>query len=176
MARFKPALRNERFPASHRLLLQTTGPVAVREIVNTVDISLHGARVLARSKLQAKARGTVELLDIPPRPVPCRVVWQDVKSNEQGCYEVGLELGLELGTRMSLWDILVSENKSEEPAVESGHAPPEVAPIASLIGDVAGKAGDQTSIQLWSSLVQLLEARGLFTRDDLIETLRTIGK
>ncbi len=36
--------RNERRNAAHRLLLQITNPIPVREMVTTIDISLHGAR------------------------------------------------------------------------------------------------------------------------------------
>jgi hypothetical protein len=141
-------------------------------MVSTVDISLHGARVLAQRKHKPESRGTVELLGAR-RVVPCRVVWQATERNEQGFLETGLELGLEQTSWTSLFNALPfakPDAAGGPPADSSG----EIAPVASEIADAQASRGDQAIIELWSALLELMETKGVFTRDDFIATLRKI--
>src|SRR5437667_4904051 len=95
--------RNDRHGVSHRLRLRLTDPARMEEVINTLDVSLNGARVLARGRFPPESRGTVELVETGRR-VPCRVVWRAANATDQGLCEMGLELGLEPETFKSLWE------------------------------------------------------------------------
>ncbi len=141
-------------------------------MVSTLDISLHGAKVLAQRKHKPESHGTVELLGAR-RVVPCRVVWQATERNEQGFLETGLELGLEQSSWTSLFNELqfAMPGAAGPPAADSAN---EIAPVASEIAGAQASRGDQAIIELWSALLELLETKGVFTRDDFIATLRKI--
>lgn len=174
MRGFSISRRFERRTAAHRLLLHITDPIPFREMVSTLDISLHGTRILAQRKHRPESRGTAELLGTG-RAVPCRVVWQADKRNEQGFLETGLELGLDLSSRTSLFSGL----ESAKPAAAGGPSPAsagEVAPIASEIAEAQASRGDQAIIEIWSALLELMETKGVFTREDFVATLRKIGQ
>lgn len=158
MAEYAIKRRYERRNAVHRVLLKTTHPSAVQEIVDTIDISSNGAKVAMENRLASGARGTLELLGTGCR-VPCRIVWQSGEANEDGHHETGLELGLESSTRAPLWDALTQAQ----------------APLAAATSP-AEPAQEASIAQLWSSLVSLLEKNGVLNRQELVAELNRIAK
>ncbi len=103
------------------------------------------------------------------------MAWQAAERNEQGFRETGLELGLEMFSRTSLFRGLEFANNAAAGEPSPGF-PGEIAPIASEIADAQASRGDQAIIELWSALLELLEAKGVFTREDFVATLRKIAQ
>ncbi len=85
--------RSERVPATRKLILTILGPSGaeiLKEIITTVEISKHGARVRGRRTLQSNWKGNFVQLD-SGRQAPVRVVWQ-VKPEASEYMESGLEI------------------------------------------------------------------------------------
>src|ERR1019366_10189315 len=102
MRKSKMDRRSERVLVVHRLLLTIFSPGGaelLKEIVTTLDISKHGARVRGRRTLQENWKGTLTHLS-SDRQVPCRVSWQS-KSNTDGEY---FESGIEILADFDFWD------------------------------------------------------------------------
>ena len=82
--------RSKRVSKSERVLLSITDPTEIQDVVVTLEVSQHGAKVLARRKLQANSRGTATFI-AGGKQVPCRVAWQRPPGAE-GRMETGLEI------------------------------------------------------------------------------------
>lgn len=171
---------SERFNMTHRLLLEITDPRPSKEIVVTEEVSERGARIWARRKYEPGSEGSVELM-AARRRVPCRIVWQIAEKNPEGYRETGMIIL----ANIDFWRISFQEALSAKPMEESGPAPPAAVPVAAgdetaelalAIENARAQAGERAMLQLWSSLVEVLEARGVFTRDELVGTLRRIAK
>ena len=86
--------RSERVPAVHRLMLTILSPAGaelLKEIIISVDVSKHGARVRGRRTLQPNWKGTLVQLS-SGRQVPCRVSWQVKPTAEAEYFETGIEI------------------------------------------------------------------------------------
>ena len=166
--------RSKRVDKSERVLLNLSSP-ALQDIVLTIEVSAHGAKVLARRKMAADARGTA-LFIAAGRQVPCRVAWQRPPGAEGR-----METGLEIYSNTNFWGLDLSGSEMEPEPVE---APPAAAPeagtspsAAALLESLDAKANPaQLPVELWCALVDSLEAKGVFTRQELIAMLRQLGK
>lgn len=168
--------RHPRFEVVHRLMLRIAKPHSIEDIVTTVDVSMHGARILSRRSLPVDARGTIELTETR-RQVPCRVVWQKKQRNEDGCFETGLELGLDPATRKCLWPELGGPGASHPSAPAAPHPAAEPAgSVVDLLAERHAKAGLDGLSDLLSAVIGVLEKRGAIKREELIETLRSLGR
>lgn len=171
--------RSERVDTRQRMLLEILHPVAIKEIIITEEVSWHGAKVLARRKIPKDSRG---LLHVVPsgRQVPCRVVWQKSELDEEG----RMWTGIEIYSPSNFWELSFQGAEFPDPlsvpaAVSSGQAAAEPAlDAAALFAAMTGERTDPSSslLILWSGLIQALQDRGIFTRQDLITTLRKMAK
>lgn len=168
--------RHERHTVETGLMLRITDPVVEQEVVRTVDISSHGARVLSRHQWPADARGTARSIE-NRREAPCRIVWQSKRPDDNGYYETGIEIGLEPGTRAFLFEV------TETVAAPSLHAFAAPQPVAqsddlSMLSEALSQAraaeGEEMLERLCTGIVELLESKGLIKRADLIATLRRL--
>lgn len=174
--------RSSRVQKSERLMLNITSPVPVQEMVSTIMVSRNGAKVLTRRRLIPESRGTALFISAG-REVPCRVAWQDAPRAD-GQMETGLEIfspsefwgSPELGTPRPS----EAAARSTVPAVAKGAGPDTASAPASpqRLLEQFRTASDPESfpLHLWSGLIDALEAKGLFTRDELIGMLRKLGR
>jgi len=105
--------RSRRINKSERVLLNLTTPVAIQDIAVTIEVSEHGAKVLARRKMTPGARGTATFI-AGGREVPCRIVWQRAAGTEGR-----METGIEIFSNTNFWglDLAGSELEPEPVAV-----------------------------------------------------------
>jgi hypothetical protein len=169
--------RSERVPATVRLILSVLGPsgaAVLKEIVTTVDVSQHGARIRGRRTLQKDWRGVLTQVS-SGRSVPFRVLWQ-TKPTSGGEY---LEAGVEILTGINFWGRTFS-NPDAQPVpssitIENAAMSPEEL-LQALRKQLAFQSpeGGQLLERIWCGLVQQLEERNVFTRAELVSTLRKI--
>ena len=191
--------RGKRVPATHRLLITILGPTGAeisKEIVSTVEVSLHGARVRGRRTLRPDAQGLLTQLS-SGRQAPFRVAWQR-KSTEPNSVDTGVEL---LST-FDFWGAIFSDS-SLQPAAPSAtsadgadagpvsartltadvveRASPPISP-AELLDELRRAAqwssGDQKTRVLeavWCALIDQLEERQVFTREELLTAIRSVA-
>ena len=170
--------RSERVPVTHRLLLTILGPsgaVILKEIVTTVEISQHGARLRGRRTLESNWKGVVVQLSSGLQ-APCRIVWQAKSASEPAF----LETGVEILAPYNFWGRSFSNPDAEpEPAeivIEDASVTPEV--LLRELGEASDSQsqGDMQVLEtVWCGLVEQLEERNLFTRAELIAAIRKIG-
>ena len=167
--------RSKRIDKSERVLLNLATPTAVQDIVLTIEVSSHGAKVLARRKMVADAKGSARLLSAG-REVPCRVAWQRPPGKEGR-----METGLEIYSNTNFWGLDLSGSEiapepveAPPPAALEAPAPPSAAALLEALDTKANPA--QLPVELWCALVDSLEAKGVFTRQELIGMLRQLGK
>lgn len=165
--------RSKRVSKSERVMLNITEPSPVQDIVVTLEVSEHGAKVLARRHLKPESRGTAVFI-ATGRSVPCRVAWQ----REPGP-EGRMETGLEIYATSNFWglDLHGSELEPEPAPVLVAAAKPAAAPNSvSAMVDAMGASKASLPIDLWCSLVDNLEAKGVFTRVELAAMLKKIAE
>ena len=170
--------RSERVPETHRLLLTILGPsgaVLLKEIVTTVEIAQHGARLKGRRTLESNWKGVLIQLG-SGQQAPCRVVWQSKSASEPACLETGVEI---LATH-NFWRRGFSnpdaEPESAEIVIEEAPVTPEA--LLRELGEASASQakGDMQVLEaVWCGLVEQLEERNLFTRAELIAAIRKIG-
>lgn len=168
--------RSERVDTVQRVLLEIQSP-ALKEIVITEEVSENGAKVLARRKIPQGAKGTLQVLS-SGRQVPCRVVWQRPEMVGDG----RMETGIEIFSNSNFWSISFQGPEGAppppppEPAPKAVEAPPPNPQAVVEAVSSAAERGPEALAHLWSLLVQALEEKGVFTRDDFIATLQRMGK
>jgi len=167
--------RSRRINKSERVLLNLSTPVAIQDIAVTIEVSAHGAKVLARRKMAAGARGTATYI-AAGREVPCRIVWQRAAGTDGR-----METGIEIFSNTNFWGLDLAGSELEPEPVPAPE-PPAVAALptsgsaAALVEAVKGQAGAATlPMDLWCAIVDALEAKGVFSREELIAMLRKIG-
>lgn len=160
--------RSKRIDKSERVMLNLSTPTAVQDIVVTIEVSANGAKVLARRKMAPDARG-MALYISAGRQVPCRIAWQRAPGPDGR-----METGLEIYSNTNFWGLDLSGSEVEEaaPVVDQ---PPLTAAILLEALDMKLDSS-RLSVQLCCALVDSLEARGVFTRDELIATLRHMSQ
>src|SRR5258708_3034738 len=166
--------RSKRVSKSERVMLNIVEPTAIQDIVVTLEVSEHGAKVLARRHLKPDSRGTAVFI-ATGRQVPCRVAWQ----REPGP-EGRMETGLEIYATSNFWglDLHGSEVDPEpEPVAAAVAAPSKPASSSvSALGDAMGTSKGSMPIDVWCALVDNLEAKGVFTRVELAAMLKKISE
>ena len=168
--------RSRRIPAAHRLLLTIIGPTGseiAKEIVSTVELSQFGARVRGRRSLRPESEGVLTQLR-SGRQARIRIAWQKKSDESAGFFDTGVEIL----SGFDYWEISFAE-----PAPTLAHAvqPAGIAPLTAqeLLGEMkekfSGEAGTGSMEILWCGLIEQLEANKVFTRDELIATVRSIA-
>jgi hypothetical protein len=195
--------RSKRISKSERVMLDITNPGPVQDIVVTLEVSAHGAKVLARRSMEKEARGTAMFITAG-RQVPCRIAWQRA-AGPDGRMETGLEIyatgnfwGLDLaGSEVA---VEVEPSKPLPPALKvsvsvpaaaakpsaaasrPSHATHAAIPAAkpsstqAMLEALGGNRSASLPIDLWCMLVDNLEAKGVFSRAELIAMLKKIGQ
>lgn len=169
--------RSARVPKAERLLLNITSPVAVQEIALTVEVSEHGAKVLSRRRLLPESRGSALLISAG-RQAPCRIAWQKAPGPDGR-----METGVEIYSNTNFWGLGIGPGETA-PAPQEPPEPPAPEPAAAappsareLLEQLQAQAvSDSFPLQLWGELVDALEAKGVFTRDELIGMLRKLSR
>jgi hypothetical protein len=175
--------RSKRVPANHRLLITVLGPSGAeisKEIVSTVEVSQHGARVRGRRTLRPEAQGTLTQLS-SGRQVPFRVAWQ-----QKGSEPNSLDTGVELLSNFDFWGAMFAEPSAEpEPApvpapalVEGNAVPLSPAELLDELRKAAQSPSDHKTRVLeavWCALIDQLEERRVITRDELLTAIRSVA-
>lgn len=167
--------RSERIPAVRRLLLQVLGPggaEVLKDIVTTVEISQHGAHIRGRRFFKPDWMGVLVQLH-PCRKAPFRVAWQVKSKSHQGYFDTGVELLVP----QDFWDHSFSGFAVRpEPAEDIENAALSSAELLRELKKTYLRPGGETALEmLWGGLVEQLEQRHIFTRAELVSTLRKIG-
>lgn len=167
--------RSNRIEQAERVLLHLETSGALKEVVMSVNISQQGVKVLARRRMAPNSRGTALRLSAG-REAPCRIVRQDPPGAE-GLMETGLEIDTPNTSYwgFSAWQSEIEPEPAPAPVVADVPAAPPSLP--ELLEPLRAQAGEESfSVQLLCGIVDALEAKGLFTRDELIGTLRKLGR
>ncbi len=166
-------------------MLDITEPKQVQDIVVTLEVSAHGAKVLARRTFEKESRGTAMFI-AAGRKVPCRVAWQR-KPGPDG----RMETGLEIYSNANFWGLDLAGSEVEpEPAEALPPTPPsgvklgtlpasareQPVTIRALVEALGSNRSASLPIDLWCLLVDNLEAKGVFSRAELIAMLKKIGQ
>jgi len=171
--------RSDRIPAVHRLMLTIIGPTGAemqKEIVTTVEVSQHGARIRGRRTLQVNWQGNFIQLT-SGRQAPVRIAWQVKPSPEADYYESGVEL---LGN-FNFWarEFTAGDLEGAESSVtiESATVSPEelLQEMRKASAFKAAQSGTLLEV-LWCGLVEQLEERKVFTRQELAASVRKISQ
>ena len=168
--------RSKRIPASHRLLLTILGPTGLevsKEIVTTMEVSLHGARVRGIRTFRPDSQGVLTQLS-SGQTAPVRVAWQAKAASNPKF----LDTGVEFLSAFDFWGMEISD-----PAAASAPAErPPVSPqelLEELDKTSQSPDGNQRARTLeaaWCGLIDQLEERKLLSRDELLASLRTISR
>ena len=176
--------RSKRIPAAHRLLLtilSPTGSEIAKEIVTTVEVSLHGARVWGIRTFRPDSQGLLTLLS-SGQQAPVRIAWQPKAASNPKYFDTGVEFL----SAFDFWGMTFSEPAAEPalrvaPRAATPNEPPPISPQGLLdeLEKASQPAGDHRTRTLeaaWCSLIDQLEERNVFSRDELLASLRTIGQ
>jgi hypothetical protein len=179
--------RSKRVPAAQRLLLTILGPTGseiAKEIVTTVEVSVHGARLRGIRTFRADSQGVLTQLG-SGQQIPFRVAWQaKVPSNPNF-----LDTGVELLAGFDFWGVAFSE-PTAAPAPAAAAAPaaapapiekPPISPqeVLDELERTSQATADQRARTLeaaWCNLIEQLEERKVFSRAELLASLRNIGQ
>jgi hypothetical protein len=167
--------RSKRSSKSERVLLSLTTPPALQDIVVTIEASAHGAKVLARRKMTPDAKGTALLIS-SGRQVPCRVAWQRPPGADGR-----METGIEIDSNSNFWGLDLSGSEVEpepEPVASAAPVVPAVPAMSvAMLLEELGKHEHSSGlpVKLWCAVVEALEGKGVFTRDELIAMLKKLG-
>jgi hypothetical protein len=176
--------RSKRVSAAHRLMLKILGADGgdvVKEVVTTVELSRHGARLRGRRALTLDARGLLVQLRSGEQ-IPFRVAWQIKAPAGQGY----LDTGVEFLEDSDFWKQTFSREETapaaaEEAATPLRKLPPEKLLPEKLLEDLLQSPAFQDRESglflegVWCGLVEQLEERHVFTRAELVASLRAIG-
>jgi hypothetical protein len=176
--------RSKRVPAEHRVLLtilNATGLEIAKEIVTTVEVSLHGARVRGIRTFRQDSQGMLTQLSSGSQ-APVRIAWQAKAASSPKF----LDTGVEFLSAFDFWGATFSEPLAEVAAAAGPEAatpaaaPPPISPqglLEQLETSAPSAAGDRRARALeaaWCSLIEQLEERKVFTRDELLASLRNM--
>ena len=168
--------RSERVPVTQRLILTilgTSGSEVLKEIVTTVEVSQHGARVHGRRSLQPNWKGNFVQLN-SGRQAPVRVVWQ-VKPEGNAEY---MESGVEILAEFNFWNRDFANPDAEpEPAeivIENAAIPAEE--LLQKSAAFKAQSNEKVLETVWSGLVDQLEERSVLTRKELAEAIRKLAR
>lgn len=168
--------RSERVLAAHRLMLIVQGPsgaAILKEIATTVDISRHGALVRGRQILQPDWTGTLIHLS-SCRQVPFRVAYQVAPPSMPGYFDTGVEiLATDDFWGRSFSNFAVLPETPDIVIENAAVSPAELLEELRKASEVP--AGEKMLETLWCGLVEQLEERRVFTRTELVATLRKLA-
>ena len=178
MRKSKMDRRSERVLVAHRLLLTIFcpgGAELLKEIVTTLDISKHGARIRGRRTLQENWNGTLTHLS-SDRQVPCRVSWQIKPNPDAEYFESGIEILADFefwGRTFSNGDLELAEATSE---IEDLTLPPEEL-LEQLREASAFQVGENGKLleAIWCGLVEQMEEQKVITRAELLASIRKMS-
>jgi hypothetical protein len=177
--------RSKRLPAAHRMLLTITnasGSEIAKEIVSTVEISQHGARVRGRRLFRPDAEGLLTQLS-SGRQARVRVAWQRPAQAQAGY----LDSGVELLNGFDYWGVSFVDPPPTEVAAEMKDAAQKEPAVGSVVAQantaqelleaLAAESGDRPRVleAAWCALVEQLEARQSLSRADLIAAIRSLA-
>lgn len=175
--------RSKRIPETHRLLLTILGPTGLevsKEIVTTMEVSLYGARVRGIRTFRPDSQGVLTQLS-SGQQAPVRVAWQTKAASDPKF----LDTGVEFLSAFDFWGMTFSE-PAAPPAPgaalpDKGDRPPvtpqellEELDKTSQSPDGAHRAHALEAA--WCGLIDQLEERKVFSRDELLASLRTISR
>ena len=171
--------RSDRQPAAVRLLLTILGPsgaAVLKEVITTVEVSQYGARLRGRRPMEVGWQGVLIQLS-SGRQAPFRVAWQIPVPDHPGYLDTGVELMPNLdfwGRRFSP----VPEPAPMEIVLEDATVSP--AELLQALSPKSPEPGDAQAEQLletvWCGLVEQLEERNVFTRAELVASIRKIAQ
>ena len=169
--------RSERVPAAHRMILTILGPngaEVLKEIITTIEISQHGARIKGRRSLQPNWRGLLVNLN-SGRQAPVRIVWQ-TKGSPNAEY---MESGVEVLADFNFWgQVFQSPDTNPEQAwiaiENAGMSAKELLQVFRNASAFEPEQREKVLEAVWCGLVEQLEARKVFTRKELVATVRRI--
>ena len=175
--------RSERIPAVHKMMLVVAdGDVTIsKEVVATVLISQYGAQVRGRRAVNLAATGLVMNLS-SCRQAKIRIAWHLPSTSHPGYFDTGIEF-LDTadfwGCKFSEYrPVMIAANaKLEKPSANTA-VPAELTPRKLLDHlRMAGSSPKASNLneKLWCELVEQLEQRGVFTRTEMISTLKRLG-
>ncbi|MBI3934650.1 MAG: hypothetical protein HY316_08135 [Acidobacteria bacterium] len=168
--------RSRRIPATHRLLLTILGPTGseiAKEIVSTVELSQHGARVRGRRLLRPESEGMLTQLS-SGRQARIRIAWQQKSAGNHGF----LDSGVELLSGFDYWGISFAEPAAAPASPASSNGANPLTPqelLQNLKEQNSGHAGAETLQTVWCALMEQLEERKVISRDELIASVRSIA-
>lgn len=179
--------RSKRVSSEQRLLLTILGPTGseiAKEIVTTVEVSVHGARLRGIRTFRPDSQGVLTQLG-SGQQAPFRVAWQAKVPSNPKC----LDTGVELLAGFDFWGVPFSE-PTAAPAPVAATAPvaapapiekPTINPqeILAELERTSQASGDQrvrTLEAAWCNLIEQLEERKVFGRAELLASLRNIGQ
>jgi len=169
--------RSKRVSKSERVMVSITDPAPVQDVVVTLEVSQHGAKVLARRHFPKDSRGTATFI-ATGREVPCRVAWQRAPGTEGR-----METGLEIYSNSNFWGLDLEGSELEPEALpqsltaavpRAAAAKAAASSVAAMVDALGSKNSATLSIDLWCALVDNLEAKGVFTRAELTAMLRKL--
>lgn len=167
--------RSERVPAAHRLMLIVQGPsgaAILKDIVTTVEISRHGTLVRGRQPLEPDWTGTLIKLS-SCRQIPFRVAYQGAAPGHPGYFDAGLEIL----TATDFWGRSFShfavQPDASDVLIENARVSP--AELLEELRKASAPEGEKMLEALWCGLVEQLEERRVFTRTELVSTLRQLA-
>jgi len=180
--------RSKRIPAEHRLLLtilNANGLEIAKEIVTTVEVSLHGARVRGIRTFRPDSQGVLTQLS-SGQQAPVRIAWQAKTASKTASDAKYLDTGVEFLSAFDFWGATFSEPAAAPSPAESAGAasaaaaaPPPISPQGLLdeLENASQPSGDRRARALeaaWCSVIEQLEERRVFSREELLASLRTI--
>jgi hypothetical protein len=157
-------------------ILGMTGAEVLKEVVTTVEVSQHGARIRGRRTLQKNWQGSLLLLS-SGRQAPCRIVWQAKPPEAPGF----LEAGVEILVGFNFWERTFSNPDAEPVAAEIAVEPGLVSPEELLqelrkSPSFQGQEASRVLEAAWCGVVEQLEERKILTREELAAAIRKIGQ
>jgi hypothetical protein len=160
-------------------IVNTSGGEIAKEIVSTVEISQHGARVRGRRLLRRDWEGLLTQLS-SGRQAKIRVVWQRPSEAQSGL----LDSGVELLSGFDYWGVSFADPLAEAASNEDATGAPAGAKVSlesstaqELIDTLAAEVANRPQVleAVWCALVEQLEARQAISRADLISAIRSLA-
>jgi hypothetical protein len=177
MSGSKKNRRSDRIPATYKLILTilgASGSEVLKEIITTLEVSRHGARIQGRRTLQKDWKGAFVQLS-SGRQAPVRIVWQ-AKSDAASEF---MESGVEILADYDFWGKAFSEGdlQAEQAAIvieNSSITPEELLQAFAKHSAFQAEQSGRLLESLWCGLVQQLEERGVIGRQDLVKSIRKV--
>jgi hypothetical protein len=158
-------------------ILNESGGEIAKEIVSTVEVSQHGARIRGRRLLRTDWQGLLTQLS-SGRQARIRVVWQRPSEDKGGL----LDSGVELLSGFDYWGISFADpadvTTDDGKKVASGEREAPSVPAQELIEALAAEVADRPQVleAVWCALVEQLEARKALNRADLVDAIHSLAR